>query len=262
MGLLEKASNIEAEEKPPKTKVVKAKKEVVTEPPTAKPKKAAKKPKKVKPKKEKKPRAPRVKKEIPEGFEPATTGQKVTRRIFDFAVSYGWTLPLIGISAWGSNFNPTIIVILGIGLISFNLGFMPTYAGKRTVGNWISRTQYINSRGEPPLSIYLAIKGMTTIFVLFGVFTLLLVMANGSLGKSTFSQIFSAIGFLCLIPPIIDYIMYRIRGDLGLWDTIFGGVWLVRTTKSKQTKGWLKRLESVSDWTESKGFLDEQDSTD
>ena len=191
MGLLEKASNIESEDKPPETKVVK---------PTAVPKKAtpkavakkatpvkkatkkAKNPKKVKPPKVKKPRAPRVKKELPDGFETATTGQKFTRRFFDFAVSYGWTIPLIGISAWGSNFNPTIIVILGIGLISFNLGFMPTYAGKRTVGNWISRTQYINSRGEPPIAIYLAVKGMTTIFVLFGVFTLLLVMANKSLG--------------------------------------------------------------------------------
>ena len=262
MGLLEKASNIEGEDKTPETKVVKPKTKSKKEPPVKKTKKPDKKAKKVKPKKEKKPRAPRVRKELPEGFEAATTGQKITRRIFDFGVSYGWTLPLIGISAWGSNFNPTIIVILGIGLISFNLGFMPTYAGKRTVGNWVSRTQYINSRSEPPLSIYLAIKGMTTIFVLFGVFTVLLVMANGSLGTSTFSQIFSAIGLLCLIPPIIDYIMYRMRGDLGLWDTIFGGVWLVRTTKSKQAKGWLKRLESVSDWTESKGFLDEQESTD
>ena len=142
MGLLEKASNIEAEEKPPETKVVKPKKEAVKEPPVKKNKKAAKKPKKVKPPKEKKPRAPRVKKELPEGFELATTGQKVTRRIFDFAISYGWTIPLIGISAWGSNFNPTIIVILGIGLISFNLGFMPTYAGKRTVGNWLRRSLY------------------------------------------------------------------------------------------------------------------------
>ena len=268
MGLLEKASNIESEDKPPETKVVKPKAEVKKATPVKKAtgvKKAAKpakKPKKVKPKKQNKPRAPRVKKEIPEGFEPATRGQKVTRRIFDFAISYGWTIPLIGISAWGSNFNPTIIVLLGIILISFNLGFMPSYAGKRTVGNWISRTQYINSRGEPPLSIYLAIKGMTTIFVLFGVFTVAMVMGSQSFGETTFAQIFAALGLLCLIPPLIDYLMYRIRGDLGLWDTVFGGVWLVRTTKSKQTKGWLKRLESVSDWTESKGFLDEQDSTD
>ena len=69
MGLLEKASNIEAEEKLPETKVVKPKKEAVKEPPAKKPKKAAKKPKKVKPPKEKKPRSPRVKKELPEGFE-------------------------------------------------------------------------------------------------------------------------------------------------------------------------------------------------
>ena len=151
MGLLEKASNIESEDKPPETKVVKPKavpKKATPVKPTAvkKSSKAAKKPKKVKPKKEKKPRAPRVKKEIPEGFEPATRGQKVTRRIFDFAISYGWTIPLIGVSAWGSNFNPTIIVLLGIILISFNLGFMPSYAGKRTMGNWISRTRYVNSR--------------------------------------------------------------------------------------------------------------------
>ena len=39
MGLLEKASNIEAEEKPPETKVVKPKKEAVKEPPVEKPKK-------------------------------------------------------------------------------------------------------------------------------------------------------------------------------------------------------------------------------
>ena len=43
MGLLEKASNIEAEEKLPETKVVKPKKEAVKEPPAKKPKKAAKK---------------------------------------------------------------------------------------------------------------------------------------------------------------------------------------------------------------------------
>ena len=262
MGLLEKASNLEADEKEPETKVIKPKKEAPKETPATQPKKAAKAAKKPIVKNERKPRAPRVKKVIPEGFESATRGQRITRRIFDFAVSYGWTVPLLAISAWGSYFNPTIFVILGIGLICFNLGFMPTYAGKRTVGNWISRTRYINSRGEPPLAIYLAIKGLTTIFVLFGIFSILVVTASGSLGEGTGQQIFYAIGFLCLIPPLIDYIMYRIRGDLGLWDTVFGGVWLVRTSKTSEAKGWLKRLESVSDWTASKGFLDEQESTD
>jgi len=207
---------------------------------------------------EKKVNKPRVKKEIPEGFEVATRGQKAIRRVVDFAVSYGWSVPLIAISAWGSNFNPTLIILLGIGLMSFNLWFMPSYAGKRTVGNWISRTRYINSRGDSPIWIYIMIKGLTTIFVILGLFALLVILANKSVGEGTFQQIFNVIALLLLIPPLIDFSMYKMRGDLGLWDTVFGGVWLVRTTKSKEAKGWLKRLESVSDWTESKGLLDEQ----
>ena len=120
MGLLEKASNIEAEEKPPETKVVKPKKEPVKAAPVEK-KKPAKKAKKVKPPKEKKPRAPRVKKELPEGFELATKSQKFIRRLFDFAVTYGWSIPLIALSAWGAFFNPTIFVMLGLGLIVFSI---------------------------------------------------------------------------------------------------------------------------------------------
>mgnify|MGYP001157216026 FL=1 len=266
MGLLEKAGNVEVESKPPETKVVNPAKAVAKAKPAkaAKPKpakaKAPAKAKKSKPVKEKKPRAPRVKKELPDGFERATTGQKFVRRLFDFIISYGWTIPLLAVSAWGANINPTIFVILGIALICFNLGFMPTYARKRTVGNWVSRTQYINSRGDPPFAIFLTIKGLTFPLVIIGIITIFTVTSE--IPSTTTGKIFSAVGVLLLFPPLIDYIMYRLRGDLGLWDTIFGGVWLVRTTKSTNAKGWLKRLESVSDWTESKGFLDEQESSE
>lgn len=258
MGLLEKAGTISTEEEKPKTKVV-AKTEPTPEPaPVQKPKKE-KKARRTREKKEKKPRAPRVKKELPDGFEMATRGQKLTRRIVDFLVSYGWSIPLLAITAWGSYFNPTPFVLLGLGLIVFNLWFMPAYAGGRSMGNWISRTRYVNSRGEPPVWIYFTLKGMTTLFVLIGVWALSVIMGNKSLGEGTFSQITNAIGLLLLIPPLLDYAMYKLRGDLGLWDTVFGGVWLVRTTKSTEAKGWLKRLESISDFTESKGWLSDEE---
>jgi len=105
------------------------------------------------------------------------------------------------------------------------------------------------------------LKGLTTIFVILGVFALFVIVGNKSIGEGTFEQIFNVIALLLLFPPLIDFSMYKMRGDLGLWDTVFGGVWLVRTTKSTGTKGWLKRLESISDWTESKGLLDEQEET-
>ena len=258
MGLLEKAGTISTEEEKPKTKVV-AKTEPTPEPaPVQKPKKE-KKARRTREKKEKKPRAPRVKKELPDGFEMATRGQKLTRRIVDFLVSYGWSILLLAITAWGSYFNPTPFVLLGLGLIVFNLWFMPAYAGGRSMGNWISRTRYVNSRGEPPVWIYFTLKGMTTLFVLIGVWALSVIMGNKSLGEGTFSQITNAIGLLLLIPPLLDYAMYKLRGDLGLWDTVFGGVWLVRTTKSTEAKGWLKRLESISDFTESKGWLSDEE---
>ncbi len=265
MGLLEKAGNIQTEDTPPATKVVQQPEAVPQPAPVteAKPVKKAKPAKKAKPKKvrEKKTKTPRVKKEMPDGFESATRGQRIIRRVVDFAVSYGWSVPLIGISAWGSDIDPTLIILLGIGLMSFNLWFMPSYAGKRTVGNWISRTRYVNSRADPPIWVYILLKGLTTIFVILGVFALFVIVGNKSIGEGTFEQIFNVIALLLLFPPLIDFSMYKMRGDLGLWDTVFGGVWLVRTTKSTGTKGWLKRLESISDWTESKGLLDDQEET-
>ena len=107
--------------------------------------------------------------------------------------------------------------------------------------------------------MYFTVKGATTLFVLIGFWALSVIMSNQSLGETTMGQIMNAIGLLLLIPPLLDYGMYKLRGELGLWDSIFGGVWLVRTTKSKEAKGWLKRLESISDFTESKGWLSDEE---
>ena len=259
MGLLEKAGNITPEETKPQTKVVKQPEPVAAPEPVKTKEKKEKKQKKERVKRERKPRQPRAKKVLPEGYELATRGQRITRRIVDFLVSYGWSIPLVGITAWGSYFNPTPFVMLGLGLIVFNLWFMPAYAGGRSMGNWISRTRYINARGESPIWVYFTVKGATTLFVLIGFWALSVIMSNQSLGETTMGQIMNAIGLLLLIPPLLDYGMYKLRGELGLWDSIFGGVWLVRTTKSKEAKGWLKRLESISDFTESKGWLSDEE---
>ena len=268
MGLLEKAGNIQTEDTPPATKVVQQPEAVPQPAPVteAKPVKKAKPAKKAKPKKvrEKKTKTPRVKKEMPDGFEAATGGQKLIRRISDFVVSYGAFLAAFaGFIIF--DINMAYPMIPALGLFIFNLWFMPGKAGGRTVGNWISRTRYVNVRGDPPIWIYIMVKGLTTIFVIISLSTIMVVsskLSSGSpIAESTTGQVFTVIGLLMLIPPLIDYSMYKMRGDLGLWDTVFGGVWLVRTTKSTGTKGWLKRLESISDWTESKGLLDEQEET-
>ena len=259
MGLLEKAGKIQTDDKPPAGNVVL---EAVVDPVPVIPVKKSRKSKKIKsPKKAKTPRTKRVKlsKSKPDGFEPATRGQKLTRRVVDFTVSYGWSIPILALTGWGSYFNPTPFFIMGMVLIIANLGVLPSQTG-RSIGNWVSRTRYVNTRGEPPIWIYIFMKGLTTVFILLGLIAILSLPVQG-LGDTIVTKIFTIFGIVMIIPPIIDYSMYRFRKDseLGLWDTLFGGVWIVRTNKSAEAKGWLKRLESLGDFAESRGLLKDKE---
>ena len=261
MGLLEKADKIKAEPTPAKPEPSKT-----PEPePVAKPQEPA--PAKQKPrrrrreKKERKPRAqkkPREAKILPDGFENASRGQQVIRRLSDFAVSWGWSVPVVGVNAWGSTSDATYIIIIGISLMLFNVGFMPNSTG-RTVGNWVSRTTYVNSSSEVPHQSYVFIKGLTFPMVILGIIILFTGTASGL--DSTSGQIQMAVGLVFLLPPFLDYLFYRFKKDsMGLWDTLYGGVWIVKTKKAAEAKGWLKKLEQLGDYTESQGWWSEEDS--
>ena len=261
MGLLEKADQIRSGEsiqeappatpKPPPTTVLDP--EPVQEAPKKKPKSR---------RRERKARTPRAKrtrqvKTLPDGFEEVTSGQRLIRRAADFTVSYGWCVPIVAIFAWGSNFDPTYFIVLGMLLVSFNLVFMPRSTG-RSVGNWISRTTYVNSKGVAPNPSYLLIKGFTFVVVLIGMTKFATSTATGWVETS--GQIQLAIGLALLFPPLLDYMFYRFKRDnMGLWDTIYGGVWLVRTTKTAEAKGWLKRLEQLGDYSAERGWLQDKE---
>ena len=202
MGLLEKAGKIQTEESAapaetdvPDTVVVPDPKPV-KEKPT---KKTKTRKERVKKKKEKKVRVAKV---MPEGFESATRGQSVLRRFVDFLVSYGWSVPLFAITAWGTYFNPTPMVILGIALMSLNLVIVPRNSG-RTIGNWVSRTSYVNTHGDHPFYAYPALKGLSFIFVMAGLFAILSFTSQG-MPESDLGKIATVTGMLLLLPPLID----------------------------------------------------------
>ena len=265
MGLLEKAGQINAGET---SNVVPAETEVkpqpvaaetVAEPEPVQSRKRSRRkraPRKKREPREKKFRSPKI---LPDGFELASNSQRAIKRIADFAVSWGWCVPLVLMFAWGSWFDPTYFVLLGLGLMAFNLGFMPRTTN-RTVGNWISRTNYINNDSKQPHQTYVLFKGLTFAVVLVGI--LLVATSLQDLGERS-GQILMGLGLAVLLPPFLDYLFYRFKSDnLGLWDTIYGGVWMVKTTKSAQSKGWLKRLEQLGDYSESQGWWSDKDSTE
>ena len=145
-----------------------------------------------------------------------------------------------------------------MGLITFNLGFM-AYSTGRTTGNWITRTAYINTKGEKPHQSYIFLKGMTFPLIILGIISVLTATATG-LSESA-GKIQLALGLFFLVPPLLDYLFYRFKtDDLGLWDTLYGGVWLVKTAKTAESKGWLKKLEQLGDYTEAQGWLSDGDS--
>ena len=79
----------------------------------------------------------------------------------------------------------------------------------------------------------------------------------------TSGQVLLGVGAAILLPPILDYLFYRFKRDnLGLWDTLYGGVWLVRTTKTAEAKGWLKRLEQLGDYSEERGWWKDSDGSE
>ena len=260
MGLLEKAEKIQTEDKvdvtPAPVVASVAEPEPVKVAKKSRRERREKKPKKTRPIKEKKIRTPKT---LPDGFESATNLQKITRRFVDFAVSYGWSIPILGLQGFGGVADTTYFIILGILLTIGNLVVLPAYTN-RSIGNWVSRTRYVNTRGENPLWPFLTIKGLTTSFVLISSFAILVIMSELSMGDSTLGTIFRVIGLLLIIPPLVDYMMYKRRANgLGLWDTFFGGVWMVKTGKTAEAKGWLKRLESLGDFAESRGLLKESE---
>ena len=264
MGLLEKAGKIQSEDEAVPAAEDDAPATVVLpdpEPVKEKPAKKSRLRREKKAKKatrEKKVRTPRV---MPDGFEAASTGQTLLRRIIDFLVSYGWSIPLIAFTAWGSDFQPTFFVYIGLGCIGLNLVVVPRSSG-RTIGNWISRTIYVNTRGNHPFYAYSAFKGLSFIFVMGGLFALFTFTSQG-MPESDIGKISTVAGILLFIPPLIDWAMKRFgSSDQALWETLFGGVWLVKTTKSKDAKGFWKRLESIADYTESKGLLEDESGTE
>ena len=265
MGLLEKAESGNQPEKKSKKKAEK-KPPAKAEPTPQKKKEAPKRESRFSRRKdrEKKAKDPKPVADLPSfptGFEQPTSGQMALRRFVDILVGYGWMFPVVGIFAWGSDFDATYFIIGGMVLYIGNVGFLPSRFN-RTIGNIVSRTKFVTSSGNNASWAYTFLKGLNFPFALIGLVTALTMLSDLSspLGETTGSAIFRVIGLLLLLPLALDWLLTKFSmAKRGLWERIFGGVWLVRSTKTGSSKGWLKRLDQLSDYAEKRGLLSEKE---
>ena len=272
MGLLEKAGNVQTEEKKV-TKVVKAEKEAAKfnqavekaakkEEPSPKESKKAAKVKKAKPKKVRAPRAKkeRVIKELPEGFVEVGRARSTGLWLIDSIVNWGLFLGIVFIMAF-SDPDPTYLISGCLIICVSNLILMPLWT-KKTIGNWITMTQYVNTRADTPMFLFHVMKNLRIPMNLTGIL-LFLFWLPVLLSEADMPNIFVTLfGVIFFSLSIADFVIKRFhQQNFGLWEFLFGGIWLVKATKSESSSGnkFLKRLESLSDYSESKGWLEDKE---
>ena len=155
MGLLDKSKDFDGAEE---TKVAvanppKAEPKVAQAVKVAKPVKAAKAAKAARPKKERKPRPSG----LPAEFELAGKISRYTCWFINFVVNFGLiiaSVPLLMFDSGGGGTGITTWMLIGAILaILLNAFILPIWAG-RNVGQFVSRTKYVNSSGKKPLFIH------------------------------------------------------------------------------------------------------------
>ena len=262
MGLLEKAGK-KKDDSAPKKAAKKAKPAKAV-----KAQKAAKAPKPVKEKKTREPRErkERVAREMPDEFQLAGRASKGARRLVDFIISYGAILGLLALTATGAFFDPTLFLIGALLPLLLNMIILPMKTN-RTVGMFLTRSRYVNSKGNHPHWTHLFLSNLTGLFVLIGIGMLAMGAGNYSdpntKKEGTQMLVFAA---LFLLIPLANYIVTKLRVANGqnqnMYDAIYG-CWYVVAERSESTENrWMSRLESLGDWGEKKGWSGSADDED
>ena len=246
MGLLDKAGEIDkkpvAKAKPaPKAKPAKAK-------PVAKEKPA--KVAKAKPVREKKERVPREKidKSFPDDFVPAGKTNRAAAWLVNFIWNWGILIAVLSILLFGATGDMTLPLAGGLLLPIVNVFFIPAKFG-RNIGQFVSRTKYVNYKGERPVFLH-GIMTNINIPMLFLGLGFLAVSGIGNNSSDGINGTMIALCVICLAFPLSEYVFKKIVGKdagQGLWDKIFASYQVHHVPTGKET-GWLARLESLGEF--------------
>jgi uncharacterized membrane protein len=249
MGLLEKAGQMKDEGAP---KAKKAKKAAAAAKPKrerkrreAKPAKPAKEPR------EKKARAARVARTMPEEFELAGRAARSARNLVDFIATYGALVPvLVSFSMIDGDF--TYMWLGALAILLLNIVILPIKTN-RTVGMFLTRTRFVNSKGNHPNFTHQLFSNLTFLFLLVA----LIFFAVGFGADGGINWKFAGVGFVFLAPLLSNYVVTKLRHANGqsqnMYDAMYG-CWFVIAQRDESDSRWMGRLEALGDWGEKKGW--------
>jgi hypothetical protein len=249
MGLLDKSKDLDSTEEPagstispPKVAVKVATRAV---PKVAKPAKAAKAAKPARAKRERGPRPHG----LPAEFELAGTVSRFSCWFVNFIVNFGLiigTLPLLMFDSGGGGTGITTYMLIGaiVAIIS-NAFILPIWAG-RNVGQFVSRTKFVNSSGKSPLFIHSVMNSSLGLLSLMGFFVVFTQFQDIQDNKT--SLIWFIVGAVFIILWFVNWSIKRNHEmKQGLFDLLFSS-YLITHTPTGSATGWLARLEGLGDF--------------
>ena len=250
MGLLDKVDNMDdaksAKAKPKAAKAVaKAKPKAakaVAKKATPKAAKPAPKSKKLKGEGKEKPEKIRPT-GLPEGFELAGNMSRYIGWIINFAWNFGVSIGLLSILSTGADSDLTIgWAVAGLMIIT-NWLVLPIWTG-RNIGEFVSRTKYINSSGSKPIFLHAVLNNSIGFLSLIG---LILMMANFQ-NISTSGMVPFITGVVFIVFWIFNFFLKK-NSDFsqGVFDLAFSS-YLVKHVATGEETGWLARFESLGDF--------------
>ena len=250
MGLLDKVDNID-DAKPAKAKPKAAKAVAKAKPRAAKAvaKKATPKAAKPASAKAKAKGAGKDKPEkirpsgLPEGFELAGNMPRYIGWIINFAWNFGVAIGLLSILSTGADSDLTIGWAVALLMILVNWLVLPIWTG-RNIGEFVSRTKYINSSGNKPIFLHAVLNNSIGFLSLIG---LLLMMANFQ-NISTSGMVPFITGVVFIVFWIFNFFLKK-NSDFsqGVFDLAFSS-YLVKHVATGDETGWMARFESLGDF--------------
>ena len=248
MGLLDKVDNID-DAKPAKAKPKAAKAVAKAKPRAAKAVAKKATPKAAKPASAKAKGADKDKPEkirpsgLPEGFELAGNMPRYIGWIINFAWNFGVAIGLLSILSTGADSDLTIGWAVALLMILVNWLVLPIWTG-RNIGEFVSRTKYINSSGNKPIFLHAVLNNSIGFLSLIG---LILMMANFQ-NISTSGMVPFITGVVFIVFWIFNFFLKK-NSDFsqGVFDLAFSS-YLVKHVATGNETGWMARFESLGDF--------------
>jgi hypothetical protein len=180
---------------------------------------------------------------LPDGYELSGTMPRYIGWLINFAWNYGILIGTISAFAFGDP-DFTIPFAGAALMILINWFVIPIWMG-RNIGEFVSRTKYINSSGKKPNVTHAVLNNSLGFLFLFGV---IIIFMNFQTISTTNGMTWFAIGAFCILVWIVNF-FFKKNSDYsqGLFDLAFSS-YLVKHVATGEETGWMARFEGLGDF--------------